>query len=141
MRHVTWLVRNFGLLGLWFLAATLMLLDYRADPYDPGLAGTDAYGHNGQRDPEVMLAISAAELAVLYVILRPWSYRRSWWRPLISLLPFAPWTLLNMVASMHAGGVAIVHWMWLLVVDVILVACFTVSAASVAWSRWMRGSG
>ncbi len=90
-----------------------------------------------------MLFLSAAELAVLYLFLRPWSYRRSWWRPTVALALFAPWTLFCMAASMHAGGVAILHWLWLLVVDIILLACVAVSAGAAFMFRWAshRASG
>lgn len=120
-------VRNYGLLSLWLLAVGLMCHDYVKDPYDPTLTGTAAYGHNGKGALQTMLVLSVVELIVLYLILQPWSYRRSWWRPLLALVLLVPWTFLSMVASMHADGVSVLHWLWLSVTTIILAACALVS--------------
>lgn len=132
MKTVWKWVKNFGLLGLWLMFVYLMLKDYAYDPYDPNRLGTSAYGHNAENSLRVVLPLSAIELVVLYLILQPWSYRRSWWRALMAFALAAPWTLLCMMASMHAGGVVMLNWMWLFVVDVILLVVTIVSL--ITWS-------
>jgi len=65
---------------------------------------------------------STMELAVLYVILRPWSFRASWGRALLASLLFLPWTGVCGMAVMHSGGFFVLHVFWLLVVSFSLIA-------------------
>jgi hypothetical protein len=100
-----------------------MVHDYLIDPYDPSRTGTSAYGHNHQHALAHGLGVTLVELAVVYFILRPWSYRRSWLRPLGALVLYLPWTAFSMLMTMHAGGVFILHFLWLLAVVLILTVC------------------
>ena len=106
----------------WALVAALMGQSWRSDPYDPGLTGTSAYGHNGEGALSTGLVLTGIEALVLLVALRPWSYSaRAWWRPL-TVLPLAiPWTLLSAVLTMHAGGIIAIHLLWLVLVCAALV--------------------
>ena len=117
--------------ALWAATAFMMARDWAADPYDPSLVGTSSYGHNGEGALVDMLAMSAIELAVLVAILRPWSYDRSWGRALLAAALLLPWTAVSMMLSMHAGGIVLLHFMWLFLALVGLVVTFLVSAISV----------
>ena len=106
----------------WALVALLMGQSWSSDPYDPGLTGTSAYGHNGEGALSTGLRLTGIEALVLQGALRPWSYSaKQWWRPLLVLPLAIPWTLLSAVLTMHAGGIIAIHLLWLLLVCVGLV--------------------
>ena len=141
MVEIWTLVKNFGLLVLWFVTTYWMFQLNLADTFNPSLAGTTAiYGHSGPDDLKNMIILSAIELVVLYLILRPWSYQRSWSRSFMALLLFAPWTVLSMIVSMHTGSILTLHWLWLLVLDIVLLASIVGSLAeSIIPSRYNGG--
>jgi len=119
------IARRVAILGpaiLWLLVLALMIQDWLADPYNPGLRSTAAYGHNQEGALFQGVLWSTMELAVLYVILRPWSFRASWGRALLASLLFLPWTGVCGMAVMHSGGVFVLHVFWLLVVSFSLIA-------------------
>jgi hypothetical protein len=69
--------------------------------------------------PIAIVAVSVAgliEIALLYAILRPWSYHRNWGRALVAALIFAPWTCLVLIIPIP--GVMTAHKLWLLAVTV-----------------------
>jgi hypothetical protein len=66
---------------LWFVTAIAMAANYIGDPYSPLRRGTSAYGHNHHGALWHGLLFIAAELMVVGLILRPWSYRQSWGEP------------------------------------------------------------
>ena len=107
--------------ALWVLTAVMMVRDWSDDPYDPLLEGTRRYGHNSDDALANGLVLTFLELAAFVAILRPWSYDRSWRRALVAVVLLAPWTTLSMVMTMHAGGIAFVHFAWTFVVLVGLV--------------------
>ncbi len=111
---------------LWLLLVALMIQDWIADPYNPGLRGTVAYGHNQEGALFHGVLWSIAELAVLYGILRPWSFRASWGRALLACLVFLPWAAVNGMALIHSGGVFFVHALWLFLVA-LGVLCLTLA--------------
>jgi arginine exporter protein ArgO len=101
---------------LWLGTAVLMWQDWLQDPYDPTLTGTRAYGHNADGDLTLGLVVSLAELVAYYGFTRPWVRRRSGWLALLLALGvtlFVPWTLLQTVFLMHAGGIQAIHVLWL----------------------------
>ena len=119
------IARRVAILGpaiLWLLVLALMIQDWLADPYNPGLRSTAAYGHNQEGALFQGVLWSTMELAVLYVILRPWSFRASWGRALLASLLFLPWTAVSAMAVMHSGGIFVLHAFWLLVVSLSLIA-------------------
>ena len=119
------IARRVSILGpaiLWLLLVALMIQDWVADPYNPSLRSTAVYGHNQDGALFQGMLWSTLELAVLYVILRPWSFRVSWGRALLALLLLLPWTAVSAMAVMHAGGVFVLHALWLLVVSCSLIA-------------------
>jgi hypothetical protein len=123
-------LRTFGLAALWALFAALMINDALHDPYDPTLEATHRYGHNHDGALREGLMATVIELAVLYLVLRPWSTAgRPWLRVLVMLLPLIPWTLVSAVITMHAGGITMIHFVWLLAVVLVLVVSLFVSVA------------
>ncbi|NEQ24982.1 MAG: hypothetical protein F6K28_38995 [Microcoleus sp. SIO2G3] len=61
------------------------------------------------------------ELGILYLVIRPWSFRRSWVRCLGAMTLFFPWTFLMMFITMHGGGITRIHFFWLVGIDLILI--------------------
>ncbi len=117
--------RRVSILGpaiLWLLLVALMIQDWVADPYNPGLRRPATYGHNQDGALFQGMVQSTLEVAVLYGILRPWSFRASWGRALLALLLFLPWTAVSAMAVMHSGGIFVLHAFWLLVVSLSLIA-------------------
>ncbi len=115
-------VRLAGLPALWVGTALGMVNDSLHDPYVATRLGTAAYHHNQEGALLQGLGMTLVELVVLALILRPWSYRRSWGRSAVALVVILPWTLL-WAGLMHQGGVLVVHAMWLVSLVVILCAC------------------
>lgn len=99
----------------------LMMLAASADP-----ASFDAtsyrYGMNWPGDLGRGLGNTAVEVAVLVLLLRPWSFRDSIGRLVLALVLFLPWALFNLVLGMHGGPISNAHELWLLLVCAGLVA-------------------
>ena len=111
MRRFFW---RHGWLPLAGLLAVVLFIRARAvGPFDP--TGRARY-HSWPGDIENRLWFVIVELLVLYAVLRPRSYHRSWPRALLALALLTPWTLLLMFAAMHSGPVIQAHGMWLLLV-------------------------
>ena len=90
----------------------LMIDSYIRDPPDPSLIGTAAYGHNSEGSLLTMGIASAVELAILYAIVRPWSFHRSIGRLALAVALLVPWAFVSVVITMHAGGVVAIHLLW-----------------------------
>lgn len=126
MTAVLKFIRNFGLLGLWLAAALFLYFNFRREESRPQPHG-HYYADDNADSVLFVIVVMLVEVVVLYLILRPWSYRNSFARPLAALLLFLPWTLLSMVVSMHAASAVFLHWMWLFVLDCALVVCILAS--------------
>jgi hypothetical protein len=130
--------RALGMLALAFLFASWMAWSWFKDPFDPTLGGTDAYGHNGQGALGIGLALLAVEAGVATLALVPW--KRSGYA--LSAGAFtvllAPWVGLWFVLSMHAGGVIMIHLMWLVVLWLVMVAFTIVGGVRAIVSRARR---
>jgi hypothetical protein len=123
------ILQNYGLAFMWLVTAFLMVRDDLNDPYNPNLEGIASYGHNHQGALWQTMLITLLELAVLYAILRPWSYRRSWGRAVAALALFLPVAAFSMLMTMHAGGILSIHFFWLVAVLFVLFGA--------ALSRWI----
>jgi len=66
------------------------------------------------------IAITTVELLVLYAIIRPMTYSRSWKRAAAALLLFFPWLVVCAVLLMHQPPYVFMHFLWLLLFNVIL---------------------
>lgn len=124
-----------GLPILWVATALLMARDHRNDPYDPRRQGTSAYGHNHAGALLQGLVLTLVELVVVYLILRPGSYSRSWVRSALALVIYVPWTAVSMFMTMHAGGIFALHFLWLASVVLILGICCVWSGIATVQSR------
>ena len=95
------------------------------------------------REVERSLSISyglprvTAEVIILYIILRPGSFRWSWGRALLAIAIFVPWFFYSIQYIMHAPGWVFAHAYWLLGVIAILVIVLVVSSVG-AWRRASR---
>jgi len=114
----------------WLLTAVLMSLNYSADPYSPSLEGASRYGHNHDGALTAGLSLTLVELFVVYAILRPSSYQRSWIRSVVALVVFVPWTACSVLMTMHAGGVIGLHCLWVVPLVLLLAVCAAWSGMS-----------
>ena len=121
------------LAGLGVLAAMTLRALHR-DPYvvDPRRRGN---GQNWPGDLSTELWLGAAELLVLFLILRPWSYRRSWGRALVALVLFIPWTLFTAMLGMHAGSINGAHLVWRAGVALVLLCLALISGYEAVQAR------
>lgn len=104
------LARTVTFVAGWLLvSATMVAMHLRAGMR----AGGGDPSHDGAGALAAGLAITAVELAVLLAIIRPWSYRRAWWRALGACVLFAPASVVAMVAALHVGAIASLHAFWL----------------------------
>ncbi len=125
-------LRKYGLLLLWLLVVWGLWDAWGRDPFVPRPIGLPSYHHNGPRDLPWHLGLSAAALVVIYVALRPWSERRSWWRPigaLVALLVLVPWTLVLAVVGMHMGPIVGLDTLWVLLLDLVALSTLLISLA------------
>lgn len=121
MRISPWtLLRNFGFVICWGIFIVLMWVDHLQDPYNPNLIGTEGYGHNYEGALLQGFILTLIELGILYLIVRPWSFRCSWLRVIGAIVLFFPWTFLMVFMTMHGGGIVMLHFLWLVVVDLVL---------------------
>jgi hypothetical protein len=122
------------------MTALLMARNHLADPYDPSRQGTAAYGHNHPGALLQGLVVTLVELAVVYLILRPGSYRHSWGRAALALAIFLPGAAASAVLTMHTGGIYSLHFLWMASVVLILVGCGIWSAGAALLERRRAGS-
>lgn len=81
-------------------------------------------------------SMSAAEIAVLLLLTRPWTFRGLWWRLLVSFLLFSLWTTIWVLGLLHQPPVEGAHLVWLLaLVPILLVATIEVSVARLIRAR------
>jgi hypothetical protein len=128
-------VRLGGLLLLWLLVVALMVNDWRLDPYDPSVVAEHPYGHNHAGALLDGVRATLVELAVVYAVLRPWSYRRSWGRSLAALALLLPWTCFSVLIAIHAGGIAVLHLLWVAALLLVVVGCVVWSGAGALRDR------
>ena len=112
----------------WLLPAAIALLAVviwpRADRFDPT---SRHYGYDWPGDLSSTIRMAAVEIVVLYGILRPWSYDRSWRRAAAAWLLLLPWSLLMLAVIMHAGHTQAGHTLWLVLMEISLFVTTVVS--------------
>ncbi len=109
-----------------------MVRDYLGDPYDPSLVGSAAYGHNAGGALSLGLGWSFVEMLLMMIILRPWTYRRSWKRAALAVALAVPWCFASMVFTMHGGGVVALHFLWVLALSAIAMVLAIAGAIAAA---------
>jgi hypothetical protein len=117
----------------WLLPAAITLLAVmmwpRADRFD---STRQHYGYDWPGDLSSTIRMAAVEIVVLYGILRPWSYDRSWRRAAVAWLVLLPWSVLLFAVIMHAGPTRAGHTLWLTLVETSLFITTLVSLGA----RW-----
>jgi hypothetical protein len=124
-----------GLVLLWITAAAAMVLDHVGDPHDPAREGTAAYGHNAPGSLELGLIVTLVELLIVWAILRPGSYRRSWGRAVIALVLLGPWLAASLLMTMHAGGIFVIHLLWVFALTALCGGLLAWSGTTAALAR------
>ena len=120
-------------MGLAAAALVALLVAARMrGPFDP--SGGERMA-NDPGDLRHFLVWGAAELVVLALVLRVWSYHRTPGRAVLALALWLPWSVLNLVVCMHCGSIGGAHAGWLLLVAVGLFAAAIVSAVALVRSR------
>jgi hypothetical protein len=140
MRLSLWkFVRNYGLLILWLVAAFLLYSWYQSDyQLEHSIAGLPRernydvpYRMTDGKLVLLTLAIMTAELIILYLILRPWSYRHSSKHLLIALTLFMTLMLFSSLRVFGTNNYVMFHWLWLLTVNCVLIVCGIISGISI----------
>ena len=117
------------------LVSATMVRDWYRDPWPPATPQQHPYGHNAEGSLVLGLTMVWIEVVVLLAVLRPWSYARSWGRALTATAMWLPWALYGTLLAMHAGGVIIVHTLWLWLALLVLVGMAIGSGIAAARSR------
>jgi hypothetical protein len=86
----------------------------------------------------ILVSLSAAETALLYLLLRPITYCRSWQRALLALAAFRMWAVFLEIIITDQPGFLIAHVDWLNIVCMLLLCLFLVSAGAAARIRMKR---
>ena len=79
------------------------------------------------------------ELLVLYAIVRPPSFRRSWGRPLAGLVIFVPWlwySASDVLSRMHGPQWEATHIAWLILIAMALLLVTIVNLTSALAETW-----
>lgn len=112
------------LLAFTLLTAAYMAWEFFTSPIQPIAPAIDfVVLPPGVNDPpalRVSLTAMAAEMILLVGILRPWSYTSQWWRPVVALVLFAPWTLFLFPVSRHIGPVRATLGNWNIAICLLL---------------------
>lgn len=126
-------VKAYGMLFAWLVILMFMAVNYMNDPAAPFSSATDPsmqYGHNNEDSLKFGGVLSFIELCIFYVLIRPWSFHQSISRPLLALLLFLPWLLFSLMICMHSGGVTFIHFLWVLLINFVLIVSFITSAVA-----------
>lgn len=135
----------FGIKNLWFRLGIFVVLTiptlffiwkiyenfYLIDPYNPGLTGTKAYGHNSENSFDSGLIFMLIEYGILLVSLIPYSFHKLYFLRLLILQNIlVGWFFLMALASMHGGGVQGIRLIWLLAINAIIFGLLILSIAA-----------
>jgi hypothetical protein len=108
------------------------------DPGPTGLPNDLPNWHNRPGNLRHYAILVLIEAVVALLLMRPWSYDRSWGRALIAAVVLMPWLLLNLMVMIHSGGIMVLHTLWLLALWLLFVGAAAWSGAARAWSRAPR---
>lgn len=94
------------------------------------------YGVNSLPELMTEAVLGGFETLFLILVLRPWSYDRSWIRLTIATVCFAPWALAAGIAGMNSGSVYATHTLWRLTISAILSLILIISGIAAARRRF-----
>jgi hypothetical protein len=115
VRAIAALFPRYGLAVSWLLSVVWMGYDYLRDP-----GNTALHGYNRPGTFELTIKLGLVELFILYFILNPWVRKWKIARVLLAIVLSWVWTIVFALMTIHAGGIAMIHLFWLLMVDVVL---------------------
>ncbi len=119
VRAIAALFPRYGLAVSWLLSVVWMSFDYLRDPENKY-----QYGHNSPGIFEFTIKLGLIELGILYFILNPWVKKWKMARVLLAIVLSWGWTFMLVLGLMHTGGIFLIHWLWLLTVDIVLLIGF-----------------
>jgi hypothetical protein len=116
MKHkIKTFFRFYGLAFFWLLHVCWMVADFQKDP-----GKVSRHGYNTPQSLTWIVGISVVELIILYVFLNPWYRELMVFRLFLATGLMWGWVVINVLLTMHGGGVAIIHLLWLLSVAIVL---------------------
>jgi len=125
------LARALLLPGLWAIIVAWMAVAAARDPFDPTRQGTSRYGHNDPGTLGLGIVVTLVELLLALAVLRPWKPGPAWIRLGVALVLLVPWGLFSGIMCLHAGSVFIIHFLWLALLLVAVVAALVGQVAGV----------
>jgi hypothetical protein len=117
------MLKRYWIHGLWLVSIPLYLWGgTRPDRYAIDvLREAPAYPLRGVLG---LIVITSVEAMILYAIIRPRTYERSWKRTGTALLLCLPWLLVCLVTLMHQPPYVFLHFAWVLAVTLVLAGMF-----------------
>ena len=88
------------------------LQNWPIEGHDTAIHITQSYGYNQEGDLWMGLLLLSVELLVFYRIIEPWSFDKSYDRVAIAVSLFLLWAFVSLIMSMHAGGIFMLHFLW-----------------------------
>jgi len=121
--------KTYSFIVLWLVNLVWMYQSYlSAPPIRAVRANSDilTYGRNLEGEFQGNVVLSLIEIAILHLIIRPWSFNQSVGRVLVALVLLLPWAVLLAFVNLHTGQISKIHWVWLFLVSVIVIVIFVV---------------
>jgi hypothetical protein len=84
------------------------------------------YGRNLEGEFQLNVVLSLIEIAILHLIIRPWSFNQSVGRVFVAIVLLLPWVVLLTFVNLHTGQISKIHLVWLFLVSVVLIVIFVV---------------
>jgi hypothetical protein len=113
------MLKKYWIPGLWLLSIPLYWLA-GSNPDTYAIAVRHEHPSYPVEGVLTFIVITSVESLVLYAIIRPRTYDRSWKRSAAALLLFFPWLAVCAILLMHQPPYVFMHFFWLLMVNVIL---------------------
>lgn len=121
--------KTYSLIVLWLVNLVWMYQSYlSAPPIRAVRANSDilTYGRNLEGEFQLNVVLSLIEIAILHLIIRPWSFNHSVARVLVALVLLLPWVVLLTFVNLHTGQISKIHLVWLFLVSVVLIVILVV---------------
>jgi hypothetical protein len=115
------MLNKYWIPGLWLLSVPLYWwAGTDTDSY--AIAVLRTHPSYPVRGVLTFIVITTVESLILYAIIRPRTYSRSWKRSLAALLLLFPWLAVCAILLMHQPAYVFMHFFWLLLITLILCA-------------------
>ena len=120
------MLKKYWIQGLWLLSISLYLWA-GSNPDSYAIAVLHQHPSYPFGGVLTVIAITTVESLILYAIIRPKTYEKSWRHSAGALLLFLAWTAVCAILPMHGPPYVFMHFFWLLLVNVILAVLFIYS--------------